>query len=257
YNSPECSLPTSYSKFKSVAPIPSECSRDTCLSGCDTSLPSGYNWIGSSCQIGNVGLNKPTNMTAADFYQKTYPATGAVDANDDDILQQFYLTVYNTSDNELLCGYHHDPVFTHITITCDRPLIDCTLCLDSVICNDVTGCEACQGSYQPECKQRCEDGFYGKNCQDQCGQCKTNTLCDSYNGICHDGCQIWWTDTKCNTYISLPNRTDEILTLLNKTSNSIEIRWQHIRGISPDIIDFYGYLIQYKNGLPNATYIRL
>jgi len=31
--------------------------------------------------------------------------------------------VYNTSDNEVLCGYHHDPVFTHITITCPRPLI--------------------------------------------------------------------------------------------------------------------------------------
>ncbi|KAK2138332.1 hypothetical protein LSH36_3284g00011, partial [Paralvinella palmiformis] len=134
---------------------------------------------------------------------------------------------------------------------------DCTLCPDSVSCNDVTGCEACLGSYQPECKQRCEDGFYGTNCQDQCGQCKTNTICDRYNGTCHDGCQIWWTDTKCNTYISLPNRTDEILTLLNKTSNTIEIRWQHIRGISPDIVDFYGYLIQYENGLPNAPYINV
>ena len=55
----------------------------------------------------------------------------------------------------------------------------------------------------------------------------------------------------------MPNRTDEILTLLNKTSNSIEIRWQHIRGISPDIVDFYGYLIQYENGLPNAPYINV
>ena len=55
----------------------------------------------------------------------------------------------------------------------------------------------------------------------------------------------------------MPNRTDEILTLLNKTSNTIEIRWQHIRGISPDIVDFYGYLIQYENGLPNAPYINV
>ena len=31
--------------------------------------------------------------------------------------------MYNTSDNEVLCGYHHNPVFTHITITCPRPLI--------------------------------------------------------------------------------------------------------------------------------------
>ena len=47
----------------------------------------------------------------------------------------------------------------------------------------------------------CEDGSYGTNCQDRCGQCKTNVVCDRYNGTCHDGCQIWWTDTKCNTYI--------------------------------------------------------
>ena len=31
--------------------------------------------------------------------------------------------MYNTSNNELLCGYHHNPVFKHITITCPRPLI--------------------------------------------------------------------------------------------------------------------------------------
>ena len=28
---------------------------------------------------GNVGLDKSTNMTAVPFYQKTYPATGALD----------------------------------------------------------------------------------------------------------------------------------------------------------------------------------
>jgi len=38
-------------------------------------------------------------------------------------LQQFNLTIYNTSDNEVLCGYHHDPVYTSITITCPSPLI--------------------------------------------------------------------------------------------------------------------------------------
>ncbi|KAK2138578.1 hypothetical protein LSH36_2781g00008, partial [Paralvinella palmiformis] len=107
-------------------------------------------------------------MTAADYSQMRYPATGAVDgiipensittycahlsndngtsaewwtdlgdvykiynitlyartdSNDNDRLQQFYLTVYNTSDNEVLCSYHHDPVFTNIIITCPRPLI--------------------------------------------------------------------------------------------------------------------------------------
>ena len=30
---------------------------------------------------------------------------------------------------------------------------DCTQCPVGVNCNDVTGCVACQGSYQPDCKQ--------------------------------------------------------------------------------------------------------
>ena len=38
-------------------------------------------------------------------------------------LQQFDLTVYNRSDNEVLCGYHHDIINTYSTITCNRPVI--------------------------------------------------------------------------------------------------------------------------------------
>ncbi|KAK2139907.1 hypothetical protein LSH36_1562g00058 [Paralvinella palmiformis] len=96
--------------FQCHCAVDNECSGGTCPSGCDTSLPSGYTWSGPSCQIGNVGLHKSTNMTASDFYQKTYPATGALD--------------------------------------------DCTQCPVDVNCNDVTGCVSCQGSYQPDCKQK-------------------------------------------------------------------------------------------------------
>jgi len=35
---------------------------------------------------GNVGLYKSTNMTAVPFYQKTYPATGALDGIIPDVL---------------------------------------------------------------------------------------------------------------------------------------------------------------------------
>ncbi|KAK2139476.1 hypothetical protein LSH36_1765g00008, partial [Paralvinella palmiformis] len=59
--------------------VDNECSAGTCPSGCNASLPFGYNWRGSSCQIGNVDLHISTNMRAAHFYQKTYPATGAID----------------------------------------------------------------------------------------------------------------------------------------------------------------------------------
>ncbi|KAK2138617.1 hypothetical protein LSH36_2721g00002, partial [Paralvinella palmiformis] len=64
--------------FQCHCSVDNECSGGTCPSGCDTSLPSGYTWSGPSCQIGNVGLDKSTNMTAVPFYQKTYPATGAL-----------------------------------------------------------------------------------------------------------------------------------------------------------------------------------
>ncbi|KAK2138899.1 hypothetical protein LSH36_2230g00006 [Paralvinella palmiformis] len=67
------------SAFQCHCAVDNECGGGTCPSGCDTSLPSGYNWRGSSCQIGIVGLHKSTNMTAPYFYQKTYPATGALD----------------------------------------------------------------------------------------------------------------------------------------------------------------------------------
>ena len=40
-----------------------------------------------------------------------------------DKLQQFNLTVYNTSDNEVLCGYHRVIINTSSTITCTEPLI--------------------------------------------------------------------------------------------------------------------------------------
>ncbi|KAK2138920.1 hypothetical protein LSH36_2234g00009 [Paralvinella palmiformis] len=98
-------------------------------------------------------------------------------------LQQFDLTVYNTSDNEILCGYHRDIINTYNTVTCNRPVIgryvhfkrkggpeisqtalcevviighkyiDCSHCPVGVTCNDVTGCTQCHGSYPPDCKQ--------------------------------------------------------------------------------------------------------
>ncbi|KAK2139323.1 hypothetical protein LSH36_1863g00070 [Paralvinella palmiformis] len=42
--------------------------------------------------------------------------------------------------------------------------------------------------------------------------------------------------------------------LLNKTSDSIEIGWQHINGISVNLRRFYGYLIQYSIDLDDANY---
>ena len=37
-------------------------------------------------------------------------------------LQQFDLTIYNTSNNEVLCAYQHDIIETSKTITCSKPI---------------------------------------------------------------------------------------------------------------------------------------
>ncbi|KAK2139021.1 hypothetical protein LSH36_2121g00000 [Paralvinella palmiformis] len=265
-------------------------------------------------------------MTAADFYQKTYPATGAVDgiipenmlnrhcahlsndygtsaewwtdlgdvykiynitlyartdSNDDNRLQQFYLTVYNTSDNEVLCGYHHNPVFTHIIITCDRPLIGryvhfkkkANVTLEaSILCEVIiighkyivlavmTSLAVRHVKYNinQSVNKDVKTDFTEQTVRINV---VTVRLTLSVTGITvHVMMDVRFgglIQNVTHTYVSLPNPTDEILTLLNKTSNSIEIRWQHIRGIPPDIVDFYGYIIQYVNGLTNATYIEV
>ncbi|KAK2144289.1 hypothetical protein LSH36_771g00037 [Paralvinella palmiformis] len=184
----------------------SDCRDGICLDGCDKG-PLGYNWGGPSCQIG-----------CAEW------------------LSQFNLGVFNTSDKEIRCGYHHGNISTYSTITCVRPVvgryvhfkrvggpdiyaavlcevviighryIDCTQCPTGISCNDVTGCKACHGSYQPDCKQE------------------------------------------------LPNHHKELINLINVTSSSITIDWQHISGISHKLSDSYGYLIQYKDHLFAVNY---
>ena len=68
----------------------------------------------------------PNNIAAewwtylGDVY-KIYSIT--IYGSNDNKLQQIELTVYNTSDNEVLGGYRSDSVLTHSTITCTEPLI--------------------------------------------------------------------------------------------------------------------------------------
>ena len=38
-------------------------------------------------------------------------------------LQQFDLTIYNQSNNEVLCNYQADEIATYKTITCRRPTV--------------------------------------------------------------------------------------------------------------------------------------
>lgn len=44
----------------------------------------------------------------------------------------------------------------------------------------------------------CADHFYGKECNNMCGHCKDNSVCDKGTGSCPNGCQAQWTGAKCD-----------------------------------------------------------
>ena len=45
------------------------------------------------------------------------------------------------------------------------------------------------------CRIACESGNHGEDCVEDCGNCKSGYVCDSFSGNCPDGCQAgWWTD---------------------------------------------------------------
>ena len=52
----------------------------------------------------------------------------------------------------------------------------------------------------------CEDGYFGTNCDQLCGQCaivkgKNQSSCDIKTGSCIDGCKLWWITDTCRTEI--------------------------------------------------------
>nr|XP_034319395.1 uncharacterized protein LOC105348579 isoform X7 [Crassostrea gigas] len=72
--------------------------------------------------------------------------------------------------------------------------IDCNISCPDVncgYCHIVTG--TCQGGCKPgykghQCELECEDGFYGRGCTSQCGNCSAQTDCSRFNGTCSKGC---------------------------------------------------------------------
>ena len=43
----------------------------------------------------------------------------------------------------------------------------------------------------------CEDGYYGRNCTEKCGNCKDDAACDKYTGHCIMGCVPGFVDSMC------------------------------------------------------------
>ena len=44
----------------------------------------------------------------------------------------------------------------------------------------------------------CLPGYYGNDCNNQCGKCAGNDVCDSHSGNCPRGCRENWLAPKCN-----------------------------------------------------------
>ena len=45
----------------------------------------------------------------------------------------------------------------------------------------------------------CISGFFGPDCDENCGQCKNGTTCNSTSGICPDRCKPTWDGLRCDS----------------------------------------------------------
>ena len=43
----------------------------------------------------------------------------------------------------------------------------------------------------------CQPGRFGKNCLEQCGECKDELYCPFTNGVCQHGCERGYRDPAC------------------------------------------------------------
>ena len=44
----------------------------------------------------------------------------------------------------------------------------------------------------------CMDGYYGNNCNTECGSCLNMEVCDEQNGTCYHGCKDHYKEPKCD-----------------------------------------------------------
>lgn len=43
----------------------------------------------------------------------------------------------------------------------------------------------------------CESGYFGKGCENMCGWCFNNDVCDYVDGFCLDSCFVGWKGLGC------------------------------------------------------------
>ncbi|ELU12972.1 hypothetical protein CAPTEDRAFT_193075 [Capitella teleta] len=98
----------------------------------------------------------------------------------------------------------------------------------------------------------CEVGFYGVNCEEECGRCKDD-FCSSDDGHCSDGCQIWFIGDLCKEEIALPSLDGSHMFLKRMNESAVAITWTQDPGIPDNHAEFYGYTVAYAEGSGDFT----
>ncbi|XP_078327491.1 uncharacterized protein LOC111112706 isoform X1 [Crassostrea virginica] len=72
-------------------------------------------------------------------------------------------------------------------------------CVDRAPCDKLTGrcINGCSNYWTGEYCETCLSGYYGNDCNTQCGKCAGNEMCDVNSGDCTGGCRGNWQEPKC------------------------------------------------------------
>ncbi|XP_078327334.1 uncharacterized protein LOC111111930 isoform X4 [Crassostrea virginica] len=72
-------------------------------------------------------------------------------------------------------------------------------CVDGAPCDKLTGrcINGCSNYWTGEYCETCLSGYYGNDCNTQCGKCAGNEMCDVNSGDCTGGCRGNWQEPKC------------------------------------------------------------
>ncbi|ELU10965.1 hypothetical protein CAPTEDRAFT_201656 [Capitella teleta] len=114
----------------------------------------------------------------------------------------------------------------------------------------------------------CDVGFYGVNCEEECGRCKDD-LCSGDDGHCSDGCQIWFLGDLCKKeiggfaskdiryksylYTALPSLDGSHVFLKRMSESAVAITWTQDPWIPDKHAEYYGYTVAYAEGSGDFT----
>ncbi|GLV36278.1 Leukocyte-antigen-related-like [Carabus blaptoides fortunei] len=138
---------------------------------------------------------------------------------------------------------------TYCNISC-KSILSSDYCENNMICRPTvldldapTQCTCAPNSRGPQCKAECSYGYFGYNCQNECGKCQGgNHACDKISGKCSYGCEEGYKPPNCIftigpvllvaptlvsvSHTSVTLRLDNITTLGDRTADTFQIEYK-------------------------------